>query len=254
MIRLKQYNQEGKKLEPIKLTDEIFNKKINLDLLHQSVVSYLSNKRQSIANTKTKGDVAGSNIKPFRQKGTGRARAGLKRSPVWVGGGITFGPTKDRNFHLNFPKKMKKSAFLQALLTKINEKRLLIVDKLNFKKIKTKDALNFLQSFSEIEGNILLVIDNKDKNIELSFRNLPYIHICLGNNLNALDVLKYQWIIMTVKSLDQIKDRLIIKKTIQVKDQEISEKALIKTKTNKVDIKKIVKKKKISPKKTLIKI
>ena len=126
-MKINLYNQKGEKVGKTDLPDEIFNVEINSDLLHQVIVSQMANKRQSSAHTKDRGDVSGGGKKPWRQKGTGRARHGSRRSPIWVGGGVTFGPKSEKNYKKTIPQKMKRKALFMALSSKVNDDELILL-------------------------------------------------------------------------------------------------------------------------------
>lgn len=237
---------EGKELDSVTLDEAIFGRKVNLDLIHQAVVTQLANARFSISNSKSTAEVAGSGKKPWRQKGTGRARTGSIRNSVWIGGGISFGPKSNQNFSKKFPKKMKRSALLQALSSKLVDKNILIIDELSFNKVKTQKAEKFLENLPDISGTILLVIAKSDAKIELSFRNLPYVKTILARNLNIVDVLKYNWLIITQESLTELVQPNSDKKNTNLKNVAPVEKAPIpekkKTITKKPDVAKVAKK------------
>ncbi|MBL7053908.1 50S ribosomal protein L4 [Patescibacteria group bacterium] len=205
MIKVDVYNQQGKIVDTKKLDSDIFEKEINNDLVHQVVVSLLSNKRHPFAHTKTRSDKRGGGRKPWRQKGTGRARAGTIRSPLWRGGGVTFGPTKERNYQKKINKKLRKKVFLMCLTDKAKEKNIYVLDKIDLQEIKTKDFFNILSKL-KIEQNKKILFSLDDKNIKTikSARNIKNIKTIKITSLNILDILKSDYLLTTVKGIDKI--------------------------------------------------
>lgn len=197
------YSPKGKVIGSVSLSKEIFATKASPRLLAQAVRAYLANKRVGTASTKTRGEVEGSTRKIYRQKHTGRARHGARRAPIFVGGGIVFGP-KPRDFHLSLPQKMKKRATLAALTTKFREKKVKVIDGLEKLEPKTKilsQAINNLQ----ISGNVLLVLPSKNSNkIKMGTRNIKKLTTLPVNLLNSYDVLKNKTIVFTKQSLEEI--------------------------------------------------
>lgn len=201
------YNQEGKAAGTVNLPEAIFGLKWNGDLVHQVVVGMQANQRTPIAHTKNRGEVSGGGKKPWKQKGTGRARHGSSRSPIWRGGGITFGPRNDKDFSKKINKKMKTKALYVALSQKLRDGEVLFVDTLSFAEPKTSTAKNILSALSTVDGfntllskrknSALLALNEKDVVIEKSFDNLGNIEVDEVRNLNALDVLSYKYIIIT---------------------------------------------------------
>lgn len=212
------YNLKNEKIGNVRLSDDIFKVEKNPDLLHQVMVSQASNARRVIAHTKGRGEVRGGGIKPWRQKGTGRARHGSIRSPIWIGGGITFGPTKERNFSRKIPQKMNRQAIRIALSMKAGEKVLKIVDMLKLENYKTQKMVGLL--FNLFKGNIekirknsnfiLILLGKSDfsKNIARASRNIPYVKTIRAANLNVLDAISYKHILFDKESLDIIKNNL----------------------------------------------
>lgn len=199
------YDIKGSKAGEIELSS-VFEAELNNDLVHQVVVSMLSNKRQNTAHTKDRSEVRGGGKKPWKQKGTGRARHGSRRSPIWVGGGITFGPRNERNFKKKINKKMKNNAFFQILAQKMRDGEVLFVDSLNFESPKTKLAKEFLENVSKISGfeDILkkkknsAVIANTElnQNNVKSFANFSNIKTEEFRKLNPLDLLNSKYLII----------------------------------------------------------
>ena len=222
-INIKIYNQKAEEAGDIKLSDKIFGVKINEGLVHQAVVAQMANIRQVLAHTKDRSEVRGGGRKPWRQKGTGRARAGSIRSPIWIGGGITFGPRKTRNFKKKINKKMSQAATMMVLSDKVVSKNLVVLDKLEIKEFRTKVINNILENLEKkvikLENkqtkntktrnqkrSLLIINDKKDDKIKFSGRNLAGVKIININNINILDLIKYKNLILTkggVKKLEK---------------------------------------------------
>lgn len=199
--KLKVYNQKGEAVKEIN-TPDCFNAKINQDLVSQYVRYLLSKNREAIANTKDRGDVSGGGRKPWRQKGTGNARAGSNRSPIWIGGGVTFGPTSDKNYQKRINTKERKQALLMILASKIEN--LVVVDKFNFKEIKTKLAVEALNKLPVEDGQIMIFLSSKNPTDYLPFRNLPFVSVAKPGNLNALEIMRSDQLILEEEALDQL--------------------------------------------------
>jgi len=200
------YNQKGEKIGQTKLPKEIFEVKINTDLVHQVVLCQTANQRQKSAHTKDRGDVRGGGAKPWRQKGTGRARAGSNRSPIWRGGGVTFGPTKDKVFKKRIPKKMKRKALLMVLSEKVKSNSLILLDELKIKETKTKEILEVLKKFPCKEKTCLIALPALDKKVVLAARNIPKISTIESRNLNVLDLLSSKYLLMPKATIKTIKE------------------------------------------------
>ena len=195
----------GKKIEEVKAPDEIFAVPLKEHLLYEVVINYRANQRQGTASTKTRGEVRGGGRKPWRQKGTGRARAGSNRSPIWKGGGTTFGP-RPRDYSYSLPKKAKKSALKSALSMKLAEKQLLIVDALEIKEPKTKEASALIKG---LKVDSVLIVDRHDnKNLFLSVRNIPKTKVVDVSQVNVYDVLNYNWLVLTKRAFDSLTEKL----------------------------------------------
>ncbi|OGD41981.1 50S ribosomal protein L4 [Candidatus Azambacteria bacterium RIFOXYD1_FULL_42_11] len=210
-IAIKVYNQEGKEVLELGLNEAIFGLPWNADLVHQVVRVSMANKRPVLASTKDRAQVSGGGKKPWKQKGTGRARHGSIRSPLWRHGGITFGPTSERNFKLNINKKMARKAFLIALSAKAKDNELLVLDDLKLKTPKTKEMAMIMKNFPKIK-NSLLVTDGKDETIKKAAGNLPNLEIANINNLNILDILKYQYLILTKEGVEYLNKKYAVAK------------------------------------------
>ncbi len=205
-MEAKIYNQEGKEEGVIKLPKEFFGEKWNPTLVHSVYTAMLANKRTSTANTKTRGEVRGGGKKPWQQKGTGRARHGSSRSPIWVGGGITHGPRSEKDYSRKINKKEKNKALFISLSRKFADNEIIFVDSLKFDKPNTKKAQEFLTKLSGIKefaglknkkkNNILLLIQSKNVGLERSFSNLPQVDVSLFKDLNTVDLMDRKHILI----------------------------------------------------------
>ncbi|TSC74401.1 MAG: large subunit ribosomal protein L4 [Parcubacteria group bacterium Gr01-1014_44] len=210
------YNQTGEIISQIDLPDEIFDLKPNANLMHQAVLAQLGNARQVLAHTKNRSEVRGGGKKPWRQKGTGRARHGSIRSPIWKGGGVTFGPTKERNFSKSINKKMKRKALFMALSGKAGDQQLMVLDGLKIEKPKTKLIDQILKNLSgkfkeykiskKKKDRLMLVLPDTDKDLERAVRNLAYAKILSAKSLNILDVLNNKFLLLTQEAIPVIKE------------------------------------------------
>lgn len=215
MVKIDLYNMSGKKAAQTQASEKIFGVNVNPNLIYQIINAQHANSRISIAHTKNRGEVSGSNIKPWRQKGTGRARAGSVRSPLWAGGGVTFGPRSNRNYHQKTNRKTKKLALAMALSERVKEKRILIIDKLNFMHAKTKDAYAFINNLPIQSGSILIILAKNDINARLSLRNLEYVKILLADSLNVIDLVSHDWILIDKDALEII-DKTYSDKVVKI--------------------------------------
>ena len=186
------------------LPDSIFGVAVRPHLLHQAVVMQLNNRRAGTASTKTRGKVRGSGKKPWRQKGSGRARAGSVRSPIWVGGGTTFGPLP-RDYSYRLPKTARRQAVLSALSLKRQEEKLVVVEPEDVTEIKTRVMAEAIASLGV--GKSLFVIADADDKIELSARNLPNVKVLRVAGLNVYDLLRYEYLVLTRDALQKIEER-----------------------------------------------
>lgn len=187
------------------LKDEIFGVKPRSHLLHQVVAMQLNNRRAGTAATKTRGFVRGGGKKPWRQKGTGRARAGSIRSPLWVGGGTTFGP-QPRDYSYRLPKQARREALLSALSLKNRDGKIIVLDKLELTEAKTKFMRKILGDL-EVKS-ALIVIPQSDEKVERSARNLPGVKVLRAEGLNVYDLLRYEHLILTQRALTLLEERL----------------------------------------------
>jgi len=205
MLKVKVYNLEGKEVDELKLDSEIFGVEINPALVHQAVTAQNANARLTLAHTKTKGEVRGGGRKPWRQKGTGRARHGSNRSPLWIGGGVTFGPRTDRNFSQKINKKMKTKALFMGLTDKVTEESLIVVDKLEMPEIKTKNLVKILKKLvNKKADSCLVVLAVNDKKIVKSAQNLTGVKTISADSLNIVDVLNCKAILIDKDGIKKI--------------------------------------------------
>ena len=202
---VKCYDQLGKVVSQTRLSSEVFGVKVNPDLVHQVVVSQMANRRRVIAHTKSRAEVRGGGRKPWRQKGTGRARAGSIRSPIWRGGGVTFGPTKKRVFKKKINKKMKRKALLMVLSGKVKNNLLILLDKIKIDEPKTKLMAKILEKL-QVQGSCLIALPRMDKNLILAARNFPELETIQAKDLNALDVLNFKYLLLPKDSVKTIEE------------------------------------------------
>jgi len=191
------------------LPKEIFEVALNSDLVHQVVLSQISNRRRKIAKTKDRSEVRGGGRKPWRQKGTGRARHGSIRSPIWKGGGVTFGPTTEKVFKKIIPKKMRKKALFMVLSVKAKENFIFILDKLEIKNSKTKSMIEILNKLFLKKGSGLVVLPKIDKNLILASRNISKVNAIQAKDLNVLDLLNYKYLVMPKEAIEVIKETFL---------------------------------------------
>lgn len=203
-MKTKLQNQKAEQLGQAELPDEIFALAIKRDLVQQAVMAHLANSRQRLADSKDRSQVRGGGRKPWRQKGTGRARHGSIRSPIWIGGGVTFGPNKEKNFTQKINKKMKKKALLMGLSSKVQDQELILIDKLELTEGKTKELAEILNNL-KIKESALLVLPKTDQKIVRASRNLPKVKTSRADSLNIFDVLKYKYLLISQTALEVIK-------------------------------------------------
>ncbi|MDP2586784.1 MAG: 50S ribosomal protein L4 [Candidatus Komeilibacteria bacterium] len=203
-MKVKVYNLAGEVLRDEELDAKFFGITPKPEVIQQAVEAQLANARTVLAHAKGRAEVRGGGKKPWKQKGTGRARHGSSRSPIWVGGGVTFGPTKERNFKLDINKKAKKRALQMVLSDKLNNERLILVDELTVEEPKTKKFNAILQKLPLKGKSALVVLDKKNENIVISARNLPKVLTEGVDSLNVVDLLKYEYLLMPVKAVSKI--------------------------------------------------
>ncbi len=213
------YNQKGKESGKLKLPEAIFGLPWNDELIHQVAVSMMSNARNPIAHTKNRGEVSGTGDKPWRQKGTGRARHGSRRSPIWVGGGVAHGPRNDRDYTKKINKKMKVKALLTALSRKYKDGEIIFVDEISIKEPKTKEAKDIISSLSSVKefanlnrrkNSAFITLNDKDTVVKKSFSNFGNLEVGEVKDLNILDLMNYKFLIMTNpdKSIESLSARI----------------------------------------------
>ncbi len=216
-IKINIYNQKAETVGELSLPENVFSVEVNEALVHQAAVTQMANERQVLAHTKDRSEVRGGGRKPWRQKGTGRARHGSSRSPIWIGGGVTFGPRKDRNFKKKINKKMKQKALSMVLSDKLAHKRLVVLDKLEIDEFKTKkfDAmvkklekeLNKTAKEQKDKGakrSVLMVNDRADDQAKYSSRNLPGLELIRLENINILNLLRYRDLFLTKSCIEKL--------------------------------------------------
>ena len=187
-----------------KITDKMKDITVNTALLYEVTDAILANSRSAFASTKDRSEVSGGGKKPWRQKGTGRARVGTNRSPLWRGGGITFGPTGEQSYKIRLPKKKKKQAAIQMIVQRISEKNLMVIDKIELEEPKTRQAAKFLDDIfpPDQRKNIMVLINEKNTDIMRSFRNLKNVFIDDWRNINAYNLLKHDKILFSKDAWD----------------------------------------------------
>ena len=204
MPKIDVYNVEGKKVSTLDLNENVFGIKPNEKIVHIALVNYLANQRQGTSNTKTRSEVSGGGRKPWKQKGTGRARQGSIRAPQWFKGGIALGP-KPRDYRYTINKKERRLAIKSVLSSKVLESNLVVVDKLDLKEIKTKEMVKALDAL-KVEGKTLIVLPEKNENVQKSARNIDGVKTSLVNTINVYDLLKYNKLVLTVDSVKSLEE------------------------------------------------
>lgn len=205
MAKLDVYNKLGEVVGQIELDDRIFGIEPHESIVHQVVKQQLANKRQGTGSTKTRSEVRGGGRKPWRQKGTGRARQGSIRAAQWVGGGIIFGP-KPRNYSFTVPKKQRRLALKSVFSTKVAANNLLVVEDLELAEIKTKAFLQVMQALKLDNKSALVVDEAENKNLQLSARNLPLISTARVNTINVYDILRHEVLVLTRAAAEKIQE------------------------------------------------
>ncbi len=204
MPKVDVYNIDGKKVSEVELKEEIFGIIPNENVVHAVLVNYLANQRQGTQSTKTRAEVRGGGKKPWRQKGTGRARQGSIRAPQWIKGGIALGP-KPRSYKYRVNKKERRLALKSVLSSKVIENQLIVVDTLPLKEIKTKSMVSALNNL-KVEGKTLIVLPEKNENVQKSARNIENVKTSLVNTINVYDLLKYNKLILTLDAVKKIEE------------------------------------------------
>jgi large subunit ribosomal protein L4 len=200
------YNSEGKEVGKFELDKNIFTGEVDNDVLYQAVIMYGARKRQGNASTKTRGDVSGGGKKPWRQKGTGRARAGSIRSPLWRGGGTVFGP-HPRDYHYNIPLKVRRKALLSSINSKLNENRIIGIDSIKLDEAKTKKFKSIMDAL-KLKGKSLFILDSADANIMRASRNIGQVVIRNYRDFNTMDIMACDNMVMSKISLENLGERV----------------------------------------------
>lgn len=204
MPKVSVYNMDGQQVGEIELSENVFGIEVNKFVLHQMVVNFLANQRQGTQSAKTRSEVAGGGAKPWRQKGTGRARQGSIRAVQWIKGGIAFAP-KPRTYRFSLPKKMKRLGMKSALTSKVQANEILVLENLEFAEIKTKQMIELLGKLNVTEKT-LLVLPEKNENVERSARNLPNVKLAKVNTLNVYDILNCDRFIITKDAVAKVEE------------------------------------------------
>ncbi|HRD02248.1 MAG TPA: 50S ribosomal protein L4 [Candidatus Saccharicenans sp.] len=204
-MKVQVLDQSGKPVEEMSLPEGVFSYPVKDHLIYETVVNYLANQRQGTASTKTRAEVSGGGRKPWRQKGTGRARAGSNRSPIWRHGGTIFGP-KPRDYSYELPKKARRNALKSALAAKLDNKFLLIINEINIAQPKTKEAAAWLKNMNL--DSALIVDSRENNNLFLAVRNIPKVKAVDDEKLNTYDVLRYKWLVFSQKAFNSLVERL----------------------------------------------
>lgn len=204
MPKIDVYNMEGKKVSDVELNDNVFGIEPNEAIVHSVLVNYLANQRQGTQSTKTRSEVSGGGRKPWRQKGTGRARQGSIRAPHWVGGGIALGP-KPRSYSYKLNKKERRLAIKSCLSSKVIENELTVIDKFEFNEIKTKEVAKMLNNL-KLEGKTLILLPEKNEIIQKSARNIKGVKTLSVNTINAYDLVKYKNLVVTLDTVKRLEE------------------------------------------------
>lgn len=215
MLKVDVYNQLGEKTGKIELNARIFGVDINPTLMAQAVRVYLNNQRRGTASTKSRGEVSGGGKKPWRQKGTGRARQGSTRAPHWIKGGVAHGP-KPKDWSLELPKKMRRAALFSALSDKVKEGKLVVLDTLDIKEIKTKVIVSILEKLP-VKGKVLVILPEKNETVYLSARNIKNVKVGIAKDLNTYETMNADNLLMLKNSLAKI-EQTFLKQKVQAKE------------------------------------
>ena len=204
MPKIDVYNMEGKKVSDVELNDNVFGIEPNEAVVHSVLVNYLANQRQGTQSTKTRAEVRGGGRKPWRQKGTGRARQGSIRAPQWVKGGIALGP-RPRSYKYTVNKKERRLAIRSVLSSKVLENNLVVLDKAEMKEIKTQAMVKTLANL-KVEGKTLILLPEKNENVQKSARNIKNVKTTLVNTINVYDLLKYNKLVVTLDAVKKLEE------------------------------------------------
>ena len=203
MANVKVVNMSGSEVGSIELNDSIFAVEVNTHVMHQAVVQYLANKRQGTQSALTRAEVRGGGRKPWRQKGTGRARQGSTRSPQWTGGGVVFAP-KPRDYSFKLNKKVKRLALKSALTTKVNDGKFVVVDEINLPEMKTKEMVKVLNNLNVNKS--LVVLEDANEKAVVAARNIPTVKTASVSTINVYDILKYDSVVVTKAAVEKIEE------------------------------------------------
>ena len=203
MANVKVFNMSGSEVGSIELNDSIFAVEVNTHVMHQAVVQYLANKRQGTQSALTRAEVRGGGRKPWRQKGTGRARQGSTRSPQWTGGGVVFAP-KPRDYSFKLNKKVKRLALKSALTTKVNDGKFVVVDEINLPEMKTKEMVKVLNNLNVNKS--LVVLEDANEKAVVAARNIPTVMTASVSTINVYDILKYDSVVVTKAAVEKIEE------------------------------------------------
>lgn len=213
-MKVKLYNQSGEEIGSAELSDAIFNIPLNYDLVHQAIVTQMANSRKTLAHAKGRGEVRGGGKKPWRQKGTGRARHGSIRSPIWKGGGVTHGPLKEKIYSKKINKKAKRKALLMALSSKARDNQLAVLDRISLDEIKTKKMKDIFDKISanfvgykkdkKKQDSILFIQPDSNKDLIRASRNLSFLELVRADSLNVIDVLENKYLVLLKDSVPVI--------------------------------------------------
>jgi large subunit ribosomal protein L4 len=198
-------DRDNKIIEKMNLREDVFGVQVKRGILHQVVVNFLANQRQGTHSTKTKGLLSGGGRKPFKQKHTGRARAGSNRSPLWRGGGTVFGP-QPRDYSYKVPKKVKRRALMAALHEKLYSNEIVVIDSIPMEKPRTKDMMSILKNLGLDKKSVLIVLPEHNDSVALSARNIPGVHITRAMDLNTYDVIASNMLLMTREALTRLQE------------------------------------------------
>lgn len=198
-------DRDNKIIEKMNLREDVFGVKVKRGILHQVVVNFLANQRQGTHSTKTKGLIRGGGRKPFKQKGTGRARAGSTRSPLWRGGGTVFGP-QPRDYSYKVPKKVKRRALMAALHEKLYSNAIVVIDSILMEKPRTKEMLLILKNLGLDKKSVLIVLPEHNASVALSARNIPGVSITRASDLNTYDIIASNMLLMTREALTRLEE------------------------------------------------
>ncbi len=204
MPKVDVFNVQGERTGELELSEEVFGAPIREDLLFDVSQELLAARRHGTASTRTRGEVRGGGRKPWRQKGTGRARHGTSRSPIWVGGGTVFGP-KPRSYRYHLPKKVRRAALRSALSSKVSENNMTVLEELSMAQPKTREIVGIMKSLN-LDGKVLLVTAREDANIYKSSRNIQGLKAVIAGQLNVLDLLSYERVIMTKDAVARVEE------------------------------------------------